>query len=153
MSTHNIGFYEDLTKIIFELSANIIKYAPYFFCCHGKQLRSCRDCQLPSHTVPGQNNYMEGSGSAKYNASLPETVYQYLVPILSPVTDNLLFLNQWKREIFYLERMCWRQGSISGPISETACILNGHTTDQATMPSPLFKPKSPCGLYRESCFQ
>ena len=34
MSTHNIGFYEDLTKIIFELSSNIIKYAPYFFCCH-----------------------------------------------------------------------------------------------------------------------
>ena len=32
MRTHNIGFYEDLTKIIFELSANIIKYAPYFFC-------------------------------------------------------------------------------------------------------------------------
>ena len=35
MSTHNIGFYEDLTKIIFELnvSSNIIKYAPYFFFC------------------------------------------------------------------------------------------------------------------------
>ena len=32
MSNHNIGFYEDLTKIIFELSSNIIKYAPYFFC-------------------------------------------------------------------------------------------------------------------------
>ena len=32
MSTHNIGFYEDLTNIIFELSSNIIKYAPYFFC-------------------------------------------------------------------------------------------------------------------------
>ena len=32
MSIHNIGFYEDLTKIIFELSSNIIKYAPYFFC-------------------------------------------------------------------------------------------------------------------------
>ena len=31
MSTHNIGFYEDLIKIIFELSSNIIKYAPYFF--------------------------------------------------------------------------------------------------------------------------
>ena len=28
MSTHNIGFYEDLTKIIFQLSSNIIKYAP-----------------------------------------------------------------------------------------------------------------------------
>ena len=34
MSTHNIGFYEDLTKIIFALSSNIIKYAPYFFCCY-----------------------------------------------------------------------------------------------------------------------
>ena len=33
MSTHNIGFYEDLTKIIYELSSNIIQYAPYFFCC------------------------------------------------------------------------------------------------------------------------
>ena len=33
MSTRNIGFYEDLTKIIFKLSSNIIKYAPYFFCC------------------------------------------------------------------------------------------------------------------------
>ena len=34
MSTHNIGFYEDLTKNIFESSLNIIKYAPYFFCWH-----------------------------------------------------------------------------------------------------------------------
>ena len=33
MSTHNIGFYEEISKIIFELSSNIIKYAPYFFCC------------------------------------------------------------------------------------------------------------------------
>ena len=31
MSTHNLGFYEDLAKII--TSSNIIKYAPYFFCC------------------------------------------------------------------------------------------------------------------------
>ena len=29
MSTHNIGFYEDLTKIVFQLSSNIIKYALY----------------------------------------------------------------------------------------------------------------------------
>ena len=40
MSTHNIGFYEDLTKIIFELSSNIIKYAPYFF-CWSYELFSC----------------------------------------------------------------------------------------------------------------
>ena len=37
MSTHNIGFYEDLTKIIFELSSNSIKYAPYF-CCWIQQM-------------------------------------------------------------------------------------------------------------------
>ena len=39
MSTHNIGFYEDMTKIIFKLSSNIIKYAPYFFCC--LSIQSC----------------------------------------------------------------------------------------------------------------
>ena len=42
MSTHNIGFYEDLTKIIFELSSNIIKYAPYFFCCNFNPFESQR---------------------------------------------------------------------------------------------------------------
>ena len=31
---------------------------------------------------------------------LPETFYQYLVSILSPVTDSLLFLNQQKMDIF-----------------------------------------------------
>ena len=33
MSTHNIGFYEDLTKIIFELSSNthLISSAGYMF--------------------------------------------------------------------------------------------------------------------------
>ena len=31
MSTHNIDFYEDLTKIIFQLSLDFIKYAPYLF--------------------------------------------------------------------------------------------------------------------------
>ena len=34
MRTNNIGFYEDLTKIIFQLSSNIIKYAPYLFFCY-----------------------------------------------------------------------------------------------------------------------
>ena len=33
MSTHNIGFYEEIRKIINLLSSNIIKYAPYFCCC------------------------------------------------------------------------------------------------------------------------
>ena len=44
MSTNNIGFYEDLTKIIFELSSNIIIYAPYFFCC--KPLRILDICDI-----------------------------------------------------------------------------------------------------------
>ena len=33
MSTHNIGFYEDFTKIIFQLSSIIIIYAHYLFFC------------------------------------------------------------------------------------------------------------------------
>ena len=35
MSTHNIGFYEEISKII-------IKYAPYFFCCVTIMLLSFR---------------------------------------------------------------------------------------------------------------
>ena len=37
MSTHNIGFYEEKSKIITSLSSNIIKYAPYFFRCYIKR--------------------------------------------------------------------------------------------------------------------
>ena len=33
MSTHNIGFYEEMANIFFQLSSNIIKYALYLFCC------------------------------------------------------------------------------------------------------------------------
>ena len=33
MSTHNIDFYGNLTKIIFQLSSNIMKYACYLFFC------------------------------------------------------------------------------------------------------------------------
>ena len=40
MSTHNIGFYEDLTKIIFELSSNthLISFAEVFKLFHAKSL-------------------------------------------------------------------------------------------------------------------
>ena len=31
MSTHNMGFYEGIEKIIFQLSLNITKYALYLF--------------------------------------------------------------------------------------------------------------------------
>ena len=62
-------------------------------------MRSCRDGQLL--------NYM---------ASFEDAGYQYLVPILSPVTDYLLILNQRKRgklSIFLHERLCGIRGSIS----------------------------------------
>ena len=41
MSTHNMGFYEDLTKDIFQLSSIIIKYAPYLFSCLNNYYYSC----------------------------------------------------------------------------------------------------------------
>ena len=47
MSTLNIGFYEDLKKIIFELSSNIIKYAPYFFCW----ITQDRFCHAEAHVL------------------------------------------------------------------------------------------------------
>ena len=59
----------------------------FLFYVHSKHLRSRQDGQLPHCSW----------------ASLPEAVYQYLVPILLPVTDNLLFLNQRKRVIIFLE--------------------------------------------------
>ena len=55
----------------------------------GKEHKSCRDVQLLNHTVP-----------VRQARSLPEEVYQYLVPFHSPVTDNLLFLNQQSEKFF-----------------------------------------------------
>ena len=37
-------------------------------------------------------------------ASLPEAAYEYKMPILSPETDNLLFLNQQKRDFFSMKQ-------------------------------------------------
>ena len=44
MSTHNIGFYEEISKIIPELSSNI-KYAPDLFFCLNKE------CNISSFRV------------------------------------------------------------------------------------------------------
>ena len=49
MSTHNIGFYEDLTKINFELSSNIIEYAPYLFCCKFRSLSTVKKYSISKH--------------------------------------------------------------------------------------------------------
>ena len=61
MSTHNIGFYEDLTKIIFELSSNthlIISSAD--FSLSGEQIRCIFDDNwkiiLATSFSPGDSN-------------------------------------------------------------------------------------------------
>ena len=47
MSTHNIGFYEEMSKIIPELSSDIIKYTPYLFFCSYSILPATEKCCLP----------------------------------------------------------------------------------------------------------
>ena len=39
MSTHNIGFYEDLTKIIFELSSILTLHYHFYHCTYRKRHR------------------------------------------------------------------------------------------------------------------
>ena len=57
MSTNNISFYEKMTKIIFQLSSYIIKYAPYlFFCLHSDCTSSL---SLFSFSHYGANIYIE----------------------------------------------------------------------------------------------
>ena len=34
MSTHNIGFYGEISKIIFQLSSDVIKYPTYLYFCY-----------------------------------------------------------------------------------------------------------------------
>ena len=53
MSTHNIGFYEDLTKIILELSSNVIKYTPYFLSC----VQQCIDGSALLHGARNPRQY------------------------------------------------------------------------------------------------
>ena len=78
-------------------------------------------------------------------ASLLETFYQYLVPTISPVTDNLLFLNHWKREntpqknvtgervdfvsTGYTKPTCYRP-SYHTQSKQSCCSLFGRTFDQ-----------------------
>ena len=42
MSTYNIGFYEDLTKNIFQLSSNIIKYVAYLVLWSSRELNDSK---------------------------------------------------------------------------------------------------------------
>ena len=77
MSTHNIGFYEDLTKNFFELSSNIIKYAPYFFCCTFQNMYCCKFLLLSNKRlcyilkcIPSSKNLLLESLCGSLNAKL-----------------------------------------------------------------------------------
>ena len=62
MSTHNVGFYEELTTIIFQLSSNthlICFYAPKFEKV-GSILVSARPCVCPSVRPSGQKKFKLG---------------------------------------------------------------------------------------------
>ena len=64
MSTHNIGFYEDLTKIIFQLSSNIIKYdAPYLVTLMYLFMKFNLTLCLP---VPSADNLVEQFGPRSF---------------------------------------------------------------------------------------
>ena len=102
MSTHNIGFYEDLTKIIFELSSNIIKYAPYIFCCCVHFLLECASqmsrvrrkpafCEVES-TIPVFPN-------PKYQAS------SHLLWLYSPVCVHPGWKS--KRQFFFIAQLIY----------------------------------------------
>ena len=52
-----------------------------------------------------------------------EAVYHYLVPILSKVTDNLLFLNQRKEDFIFQKIMCRMQGVILRPLAYEVYML------------------------------
>ena len=105
MSTDNIGFDEDLTKIIFELSSNIIKYAPYFFCCtHLKYLsyliiliRKCkvlenRVCACKYIDVDFYNDLVHCNPILPFHCLRPETVIHHQWPAvvwrLPPVVSH-----------------------------------------------------------------
>ena len=61
MSTLNIGFYEEISKIIFELSSNIIKYAPYSFCWFYHEILPPKDADgVPNHKDPAQTAALGG---------------------------------------------------------------------------------------------
>ena len=86
MSTHNIGFYEETTKIIFQLSPNIIKYAPYLFFCsesfYGITLHyGLRTCLNDSSNIFGVEN--KGLSQCMY--------VKKKVILLTPFFGNLHF--------------------------------------------------------------
>ena len=80
MSTHNIGFYADLTNIfnIFQLSSNIIKYAPYLFFCMLRDTMHNLDKNISLFTKP------------HHEKCQPATLRSLIIIFVVPCVDNLI---------------------------------------------------------------
>ena len=65
MSTHNIGFYEEISKIITKLSSNIIKYAPYFFCWYIPRTGHFLNCIFPIEYISAEKAYEQHGEKTK----------------------------------------------------------------------------------------
>ena len=55
MSTHNKGFYRELTKIIVQLLSNIIKYPPYLFFWYQLPDKQFQDWEIPASVSNWKN--------------------------------------------------------------------------------------------------
>ena len=93
---------------------------------HGKELMSCRGGQLLiNHTF---------SAWQARSPHPPEAAYQYLVSILSPGTDNLLFFNQRKSEKHSTNlKECAGDARVD---LGTSCIRSEHASTE--LPRPIF---------------
>ena len=82
MSTHNIGFYKEKSKIIPLLSSNFIKYAPYLFLV----------CLVFSFNVDGDNITVTGLFSDHYSDTVSYKI--------EPRRDKTCFLQRRKQRFF-----------------------------------------------------
>ena len=95
---------------------------------HTKQLKVLNHCKLKLYVESKQlRSCQDGQLLLKPHfswASLPVAVYQNKVSILLPVTDNLLFLNQQKREYFSIKTCAGCEATLPRP-GMTLCSV-GH---------------------------
>ena len=81
MSTHNIGFYEEISKIITQLSSNIIKYAPYFFCRRQSLFIICRK---PVQYIIGEWDFLDITLKMRPPVLIPRPETEVSIPVNEP---------------------------------------------------------------------
>ena len=81
MNTNNMGFYEDLTQIIFQLSSNIIKYAHYLFFC--SKLKMCRIMRKPAFCICENKDADQLRGNREADQRLCFRYIDSTIPLIS----------------------------------------------------------------------